>query len=133
MAGSHVIDKHVGKTDEQLEQRLRDQQVVRPAGITPNAASSFNTLSQAQRYTQAALDDPTNQRKIDNWLAGNPGPTSTRNLLLETNDVVGRSWTRGDAAAHDVTNVWVTLRPRPGGHSPFVVLTSMPSDSTQHP
>ncbi|MFH8881266.1 RNase A-like domain-containing protein [Streptomyces californicus] len=133
MAGSHVVDKHVGKTDEQLEQRLRDQQIVRPSGIRPEAVSTFNTLADAQRYTQAALDEPSNQRKIDNWLAGNPGPNSSRSLLLTTNDPVGRSWDRGDSAARDVTNVWVVLRPNPGSTPPFVVLTSMPTDKTQHP
>ncbi|MFH8755318.1 hypothetical protein [Streptomyces atroolivaceus] len=56
-----------------------------------------------------------------------------RSLLLTTNDTVGRSWDRGDAAARDVTNVWVVLRPSPGSTPPFVVLTSMPTDKTQHP
>jgi hypothetical protein len=133
MVGSHVVDKHVGKTDEQLEQRLRDQQIVRPNGIRPEAVSSFGDLADAQRYTQAALDEPSNQRKIDNWLSGNPGPNSSRSLLLTTNDTVGRSWDRGDTAARDVTNVWVVLRPNPGNTPPFVVLTSMPTDKTQHP
>jgi hypothetical protein len=53
MLGSHVVDKHVGKTDEQLEQRLRDQRIVRPSGIRPEAVSSFGSLADAQRYTQA--------------------------------------------------------------------------------
>ncbi|MGW7327877.1 RNase A-like domain-containing protein [Streptomyces sp. NPDC054840] len=79
------------------------------------------------------MDEPNNQRKIDSWLAGNPGPNSSRSLLLTTNDVVGRSWDRGDTAARDVTNVWAVLRPNRGCHRPFVVLTSMPTDKTQHP
>ncbi|MEU1072085.1 MULTISPECIES: RNase A-like domain-containing protein [unclassified Streptomyces] len=133
LLGSHVVDKHVGKTDEQLAQRLRDQQIVRPSGIRPEAVSSFINLADAQKYTQAALDEPSNQRKIDNWLAGNPGPNSSRSLLLRTNGTVGRSWDRGDTAARDVTNVWVVLRPNRGGTPPFVVLTSMPTDKTQHP
>ncbi|WP_158076160.1 RNase A-like domain-containing protein [Streptomyces amritsarensis] len=97
--------------------------IVRPSGIRPEAVSAFGSLTDAQRYTQAALDEPNNQRKIDNWLAGNPGPNSSRS----------RSWDRGDTAARDVTNVWVVLRPNPGSHPPFVVLTSMPTDKTQHP
>ncbi|MGW1774946.1 RNase A-like domain-containing protein [Streptomyces sp. NPDC002104] len=108
--------RRVGKTDEELEQRLRDQQIVRPSGIRPEAVSAFGNLADAQRYAQAALYEPSNQRKIDNWLAGNPGPNSSRSLLLTTNDVVGRSWDRGDAAARDVTHVWVVLRPNPGSH-----------------
>ncbi|WP_103513281.1 RNase A-like domain-containing protein [Streptomyces sp. SM13] len=129
ISGAHVIDKHVGKTDEQLEQRLRDQQKVTANGVNPRAVSTFDTLSDAQRYTQAVLDDPGNQQRIEKWLAGNPDPArSTRNLGLEFTDPVGRSWSRGDSAPHDANNVMVTLRPVPGGHPPYVVLTSMPSD-----
>ncbi|MFD5200419.1 RNase A-like domain-containing protein [Streptomyces sp. NPDC058375] len=83
----------------------------------------------AQRYTQAVLDDPRNQQRIEKWLAGNPDPArSTRNLGLEFTDPVGTSWSRGDSAPHDANNVMVTLRPVTGGHPPYVVLTSMPSD-----
>jgi hypothetical protein len=131
VSGSHVIDKHVGKTDVQLEQRLRDQARLYPDGVTrPLATSTFADIDDAQRYTQAVLDDPTNQRKIETWLNGNPDPArSTKNLGLEFNGPVGRSWSRGDANAHDSDKVLVTLRPVRGGHPPYVVLTSMPSDT----
>ncbi|WP_329114810.1 RNase A-like domain-containing protein [Streptomyces sp. NBC_01353] len=129
MLGSHVVDKHVGKTDEQLEQRLRDQMTVSSTGsVGPKAASTFTDLAGAQRYTQATLDDPGNQVKITSWLAQNPGPRSRKELGIEVPDVVGRTWTRGDNAAHDTKKVLVILKPRPGGHPPYVVLTSMPSD-----
>ncbi|WP_186785456.1 RNase A-like domain-containing protein [Streptomyces misionensis] len=133
LSGSHVIDKHVGKTDAQLEQRLRDQARVRPDGtVAPIAASTFTDLSSAQRYTQGVLDDPANQQKISRWLASNPDPArSKRTLGLSFTDVVGRTWTRGDSSAHDSHIVNVTLKPRPGGHPPYVVLTSMPSDTVQ--
>ncbi len=133
LAGSHVIDKHVGKTDEQLEQRLRDQATIRRDGtVAPIAASTFTDLTSAQRYTQGVLDDPGNEQKIANWLAGNPDPDrSKRTVGLAFNDSVGRTWTRGDSTAHDSHIVNVTLKPRPGGHPPYVVLTSMPSDRVQ--
>lgn len=133
VTGAHVIDKHVGKTDAQLEQRLRDQAKIRPDGtVAPIAASSFTDLTSAQRYTQSVLDDPANQQKIANWLAGNPNPArSARTIGLAFTDAVGRTWTRGDSSAHDSHIVNVTLRPRPGGHPPYIVLTSMPSDTVQ--
>ncbi|MEV5429770.1 RNase A-like domain-containing protein [Streptomyces sp. NPDC052701] len=131
VSGAHVIDKHVGKTDEQLEQRLRDQARLYPDGVTrPIAVSTFNNLNEAQRYTQAVLDDPNNQRKIERWLSRNPTQSNqTRNIGLDFNHPVGRSWTRGDTQAHDSDKVLVTLRPAPGGRPPYVVLTAMPSDT----
>jgi len=131
VSGAHVIDKHVGKSDAQLEQRLRDQQRLYPDGtVRPIAVSTFNNLPEAQKYTQAVLDDPRNQQKIQNWLNQNPDPTrSTKNIGLDFPHPVGRSWKRGDSGAHDSDKVLVTLRPRPGGHPPYVVLTAMPSDS----
>ena len=132
-AACSSIDKHAGKTDAQLEQRLRDQAKVRPDGtVAPIAASTFTDLTSAQRYTQGVLDDPGNQQKIANWLASNPNPDrSKRTVGLTFNDTVGRTWTRGDSAAHDSHIVNVTLKPRPGGHPPYVVLTSIPSDTVQ--
>lgn len=133
IGNSHVIDKHVGKTDAQLEQRLRDQQVLRNGDVMPRAASSFPSLPEAQRLTQAVLDDPVNQGKLERWLNGNPGPQSSRNLGLEFTQPTGRTWSRGDTSAHDASNVLVTLRPAPGGHPPYVVLTSMPTDMPPPP
>lgn len=47
--GSHVVDKHVGQTDGQLLQRLRDQPAIA-------AASTFTDLATAQKTTQDAMD-----------------------------------------------------------------------------
>ena len=67
--GGHSVDKHVGKTDEQLAQRLRDQQITRPDGsVRPLAASSYPDMAAAQRYTQATLDDIGNAERIERWL-----------------------------------------------------------------
>ena len=70
---SHIIDKHVGKTDEQLAQRLRDQPTI-------DAASAFTDLTSAQKYIQDALEyvgppansgqqnaGVDNQEKIKRW------------------------------------------------------------------
>ncbi|MFD5076053.1 RNase A-like domain-containing protein [Streptomyces sp. NPDC058371] len=130
VSGAHVIDKHVGKTDEQLGQRLRDQARLYPDGVVrPIAVSTFNNLGDAQRYTQAVLDDPENQKKIEKWLTNNRPNKGNRTIGLEfANQTTGRTWSRGDSQPHDSDKVQVTLRYRPGGHPPYVVLTSTPSD-----
>ncbi|OAR26918.1 hypothetical protein A8W25_01080 [Streptomyces sp. ERV7] len=132
VSGAHVIDRHVGLTDEQLGQRLRDAPGTNPA--IPPKASTFADLATAQRLTQAVLDDPGNQQKLQNYLANTPhSPSSRRELGLTFSQPTGTTWTAGDPAPHPSMNVLVVIRPVPGGHPPYVVLTSMPSDRQPPP
>ncbi|MGP4088765.1 RNase A-like domain-containing protein [Streptomyces sp. KR55] len=138
--GGHSVDKHVGKTDEQLAQRLRDQQVVRPDGsVRPLAASSFTDLASAQRLTQTTLDDIDNAEKIERWLdrlEQEPVPNERSTLTLDKtfSEVTGRTMTRTAYDAHglqtqatDAHGVNVVLRYKRGIDPPFIVLTSMPT------
>ncbi|MFE9409715.1 RNase A-like domain-containing protein [Streptomyces sp. NPDC006704] len=135
----HSVDKHVGKTDEQLAQRLRDQQIIRPDGaVRPEAASSFTSMESAQRYTQATLDDFQNAQKVEAWLnrlerAPEPNERSTLDLNATFPEVTGRTVTRVsydadglNAVGSDSHTVNVVLRYKRGLHPPFIVLTSMP-------
>ncbi|MCE0447958.1 hypothetical protein LT493_41520 [Streptomyces tricolor] len=69
--GRHSIDKHVGLTDEQLTQRLRDESSGAGKVDIP-AASSFVDLESAQYYTQHNIR--TNTAEIYKWLKGPPPP-----------------------------------------------------------
>ncbi|MFE6227174.1 RNase A-like domain-containing protein [Streptomyces sp. NPDC057854] len=138
--GSHPVDKHVGKTDEQLAQRLRDQETVRPDGtVAPRAISTFTDHASAQRLTQLVLDDIRNAELIERWTERQKdpnqyNPNSKPSYSLSFNEVTGRSLSRADfaadgfqAQAKDVHSVKVTLK-YIGDHTdpPFIVLTSMP-------
>ncbi|WP_330279875.1 hypothetical protein OHO83_27930 [Streptomyces sp. NBC_00569] len=138
--GGHSVDKHVGKTDEQLAQRLRDQQLVRPDGsVRPEAASSFTNMASAQRFTQETLDDIDNAGKIERWLdrlerAPTANERSTLTLDKPFTDVTGRTVTRGSydadglkAQGADTHGVNVVLRYKRGLEPPFIVLTAMPT------
>ncbi|GAA1231444.1 MULTISPECIES: RNase A-like domain-containing protein [Streptomyces] len=138
--GGHSVDKHVGKTDEQLAQRLRDQQLVRPDGsVRPEAASSFTNMASAQRFTQDTLDDIDNAGKIERWLdrlerAPTANERSTLTLDKPFTEVTGRTVTRGSydndglaAKGADTHGVNVVLRYKRGLEPPFIVLTSMPT------
>ncbi|NJP53420.1 hypothetical protein HCJ93_25980 [Streptomyces sp. SBST2-5] len=132
------MDKHVGLTDEQLTQRLRDQ---------PNApsASAFKDLATAQRLTQQVLDNDANAIRVDEWIQGverrmaarpnyNPDASSIQPpLQLTVNEVVGRTVTRDqydahgmNATAQDVHTVQVALKYKRGLDPPFVVVTAYP-------
>ncbi|HZF93130.1 RNase A-like domain-containing protein [Streptomyces sp.] len=136
--GSHGVDKHIGLTDDQLKQRLRDQ------GNAPSA-SSYKDLNSAQRLTQLALDDIGNADRVEKWIerverrkANNPtwnpdNSSISPPLTLSVNEVTGRTVDRGayasqgmNASASDVHSVQVALKYKEGIDPPFVVITSYP-------
>ncbi|MDF3298193.1 RNase A-like domain-containing protein [Streptomyces tropicalis] len=135
--GSHIIDKHVGKTDGQLAQRLRDQPTI-------DASSSFTDLTSAQKYTQNTLEyvGPSgnsgqqnagvdNQEKIKKWLSRPRRDSSILTLdPVKFNSVTGRTVEASDpraSAAQDTHTVKVVLKYKNGLHPPYVVYTSMPT------
>ncbi|MFD3617677.1 RNase A-like domain-containing protein [Streptomyces sp. NPDC058676] len=138
--GGHSVDKHVGKTDEQLAQRLRDQQITRPDGsVRPLAASSYPDLAAAQRFTQETLDDIPNAEKIERWLdrlERDPVANERSTLTLDKTftEVTGRTVPRTaydadglQARGSDAHGANVVLRYKRGLDPPFIVLTSMPT------
>ncbi|GEM_PF-3434726 len=78
--GSHSLGKHVGKTDEQLAQRLRDQGGP-PTPSWPHGkpsvggASTFESMEKAQGLTQHTIDK--NAMAIKAWLDGPPEQKNT--------------------------------------------------------
>ncbi|MEH0514701.1 hypothetical protein QA942_26840 [Streptomyces sp. B21-106] len=134
--GGHSIDKHVGLTDAQLTQRLRDE--ANGAGkVDIPAASSFTDLDSAQHYTQYNIR--TNTPEIDKWLTGPPPPAPGEKQEFSVNSVPsgmrGISTVTGrtgpvvnDQATppRDAYGVLSVLKYEPNLDPPFVVLTSMP-------
>ncbi|MFJ9428318.1 RNase A-like domain-containing protein [Streptomyces sp. NPDC101490] len=57
---AHTIDKHIGLTPEQLMHRLRDQ-----GGAD---ASTFRDLPSAERYVQAAVNEPAKASELQTWM-----------------------------------------------------------------
>ncbi|MEV8366522.1 RNase A-like domain-containing protein [Streptomyces niveus] len=145
----HTLDKHVGKTDEQLAQRLRDQ------GTAPTAtwqhgkpsiggASTFASTEKAQELTQHNMDH--NSAKIKEWLDGPPPPTNGDkqpfDSLAPNGEYSGRSISKQpdvnipgtgfkyhglEADAVPVKGIRTVLRYDDSLDPPFTVLTSMPS------
>ncbi|WP_172624855.1 RNase A-like domain-containing protein [Streptomyces griseofuscus] len=149
LGGGHTLDKHVGKSDEQLAQRLRDQGDP-PTAAWPygkpkvGAASTFTTTEQAQKLTQYNVD--LNSAAIKEWLGRPPqaanddlklpldctapnGEDSGRSVTKQPNNVNGEGFkNKGlDAQAIPVKNVRTVLKYDPSLTPPFVVLTSMPT------
>ncbi|MFF0744293.1 RNase A-like domain-containing protein [Streptomyces sp. NPDC004111] len=136
LQGAHTIDKHVGKTDEQLLQRIQDQQ--RANGkFDILSSSSFTDLNSAQKYTQYNIRENTGE--IQDWLK-NPPPAE--NLSIEVSsvqnlgpfsvpEVTGRTVGVDGATgrvepARDTHGVTSRLKYDPSLNPPFVVYTSAP-------
>ncbi|MFF8845751.1 RNase A-like domain-containing protein [Streptomyces sp. NPDC015127] len=150
MANGHTLDKHVGKSPEQLAQRLRDQGDPPTANWphgkpTVGAASSFADLQSAQRYTQYNIDQHSTE--IKQWLEGPPPPAEgdVRKFVGAgpNGEVTGTSVTKQpydpsdpmtgfkqggmEAKPIDVKNVDTRLKYDSSLDPPFVVITSMPA------
>lgn len=150
MANGHTVDKHVGKSPEQLAQRLRDQGDPATASWphgkpTVGAASSFTDLSSAQRFTQYNIDQ--HSADIKQWLDGPPPPADgeVRKFVGAgpNGEVTGTSVTKQpydpadpmtgfkqggmEAKPIDVKNIDTRLKYDSSLDPPFAVITSMPA------
>jgi hypothetical protein len=134
VGNGHTLDKHVGKTDEQLLQRMRDESKANGEPKIP-AASTYADVEDAQRFTQYCLRD--NSDDIDRWLAGDPPDMS---ITVKTDSVPLQGPLAGDAVTgrgvtydgsklsevHATKGVSLRLMRDPSLHPPYVVFTSMP-------
>jgi hypothetical protein len=114
-AGGHTISRHVGKTDEQLRDRLARQR-----GIS--AASTWTDRGTAARTVKATLGQA--RTRLERWSRRSGGRP---NLALDWRgrEVVGRSLERGARRPVDVTCAVVVLR-WDTRRDDFYVLTSYP-------
>ncbi|MFD7557798.1 RNase A-like domain-containing protein [Streptomyces sp. NPDC059835] len=136
LGGGHTLDKHVGKTDEQLLQRHRDES--KPSGkLGLMSTSSFADFESAQKYTQYNIRQNTTE--IQDWLKNPPPSPPSRTFQvpsvpmegpLQGNAVTGRTSERLDATTagpvRDAHGVSTRIKYDPNLNPPFVVITSMP-------
>ncbi|WP_328861204.1 RNase A-like domain-containing protein [Streptomyces sp. NBC_00306] len=134
VGNGHTLDKHVGKTDEQLLQRMRDERKGNGEPRIPGA-STYADVEAAQRFTQYCLRDNTDD--IDRWLAGDPPDAS---LIVRSDSVPVQGPLVGDAVTgkgvtydgsklsevHDMKGVSLRLMRDPSLDPPYFVFTSMP-------
>lgn len=150
MADGHTLDKHVGKTDEQLAQRLRDQQASGPTQAWPHgkprigSSSAFPNYQRAEDLTEYNLN--RNKATIDVWIKGPPqltdgdvekfrsttppGETSGRSVFKQPVDpsdpTSGYKEGGTGAKAYDVNGIETRLKYDSSRNPPFTVMTSMP-------
>ncbi|MEV0413466.1 RNase A-like domain-containing protein [Streptomyces sp. NPDC050448] len=150
MGDGHTLDKHVGKTDAQLAQRLRDQQQGSPTTSWPygkpkiGSSSSFPDYARAQELTEYNLNH--NSADIEAWIKGPPPPAdgdvksfygtapngensgrSVSKQPTDPNDPMSGYKQGGiNAKAIDVKGIDTRIRYDGNRNPPFTIMTSMP-------
>jgi toxin YxiD len=113
-AGGHILRKHVGRTDEQLLQRLDHERNI-------SGASTYTDRATAERAVGAAIAQ--SQDRIRRWLNRSGGRP---NLVLDydSDEPIGRTINRGESQSRPCSHALVVLKYDPP--SGYYVLTSYP-------
>ena len=113
-AGGHVLRKHVGRTDDQLRERLEEERHI-------SGASTYTDRPTAEHAIGAAIAQ--SQDRIQRWLSRSGGHP---NLVLDYDSPqpIGRTLNRGESQTHPCAHALVVLKyDDPGSYH---VLTSYP-------
>jgi hypothetical protein len=96
-AGSHLIERHVGKSEQDLVDRLQRENI--------SASSSFRDLPAAEHFIAQTIVE--NQGKVDAWLDGKGGNRLVLDAHFDAS--TGISVKRGETQAEDVFSVKLVL------------------------
>ncbi|MEC0281563.1 ribonuclease YeeF family protein [Terribacillus saccharophilus] len=103
LKGGHLLDRHVGKTDKELLDRLKSNSKI-------TGSSSFTDRATAEKVASSVLVNPKNKDKIQKWLE-NPNSRPTLPLNYKGDgSTIGRSASRNSETVEDVANAKVILR-----------------------
>jgi hypothetical protein len=111
--GGHTLRKHVGRSDDELRERLQRERDI-------SAASTWTDRAAAEETVGAALREE--RGKIERWtLRGERRPNLA--LHFDAGHEIGRSLVRGTTQAVPCTQAVIVLRADGAG---FYVLTTYP-------
>lgn len=113
LRGGHTLARHVGKSDAELRERLRHEQI--------SAASTYSDQATAEAAVGAALDQ--NRERINRWMARQSGHP---NLVLDydSGNALGRTLHRSENKSRPCSNAIVVLKW--DGPGEYHVVTSYP-------
>lgn len=114
-AGSHLIERHVGKSEEQLLDRLQRENI--------SASSSFRDLPSAEHFVAETIFE--HQDKIDAWLDGKGGNRLVLDAHFDAS--TGISIKRGDTHAEDVYSVKLVLERSNALDTGYRIVTGYPT------
>ena len=114
--GGHTLEKHVGRSDQELRERLDREQNISAASTWTNREVAEETVAQALR---------AEHDKIARWEErGYRRPNLA--LHFDAGRVIGRSMRHGDESSSPAVEAVIVLKA--DGPNSFYVLTSYPED-----
>jgi hypothetical protein len=119
--GGHTKQRHVGKDDDYLKDRLANPQKYVPGQTRISGATTYTDQSTAEKVIGQTIAD--NQAEIEAWLE-NPNSRDRRTINYEGSDVIGRGINKGDASVTNRTNATTVLKK--DGQGGYTILTSYP-------
>ncbi|MDH5824749.1 hypothetical protein QFW77_17400 [Luteimonas sp. RD2P54] len=114
-AGGHLIERHVGKTEQSLLERVRNENI--------SAASSFRDLPEAEHFVAQTLDE--HQDRIEAWRDGAGGNRLVVDARFDAS--TGISVARGASEAVDVFSVRLVLERSDRLDIGYRIVTGYPS------
>ena len=97
--GGHTLERHVGKSDAELRERLHNESI--------SADSTYADRATAEMTVAAAIRE--NRRRIDNWIH-RPGGHSNLVLDYDSKTPLGRSMRLSDAQSFSCSHAVVVLK-----------------------
>ncbi|MFJ9206647.1 ribonuclease YeeF family protein [Bacillus velezensis] len=116
--GGHLIERHVGKTDQELLKRLEKSKM---SNKKISGSSSFKDRATAEKVANITLS--TNKDKIEKWL-NNYEVKKPLVLSYKGSEVLGRGITKGSDEISDLTNAKIILKKNNDGS---FILTGYPT------
>jgi hypothetical protein len=114
-AGGHLIERHVGKTEQWLVDRVRNDNI--------SAASSFRDIGEAEHFVAQTIGE--HQGRIDAWVDGQGGNRLVIDASFDAS--TGISVKRGEANAEDVFSVRLVLERSDRLDIGYRIVTGYPS------
>jgi Bacterial CdiA-CT RNAse A domain len=112
--GGHTLKKHVGRTDEQLQERLRRERNISAASAWTDRETAEVTVAEALRAERG---------RIEKWMRRGY-PRANLALHYDAGRAIGRSLRRGEEQSVNCTSAVIVLRA--DGLDSFYVLTTYP-------
>jgi Bacterial CdiA-CT RNAse A domain len=112
--GGHTLQRHVGRSDAQLRERLLDESNISAASTWTDRETAEVTIAEALHVERA---------RIDRWMRRGY-PRANLALHFNTNRVIGRTIRRGDQQPVNCTSAIIVLRA--DGPDSFYILTAYP-------